>query len=162
VAEAEIVYLGLGSNVDANRNLAAGLAELQAAFGPVECSPLYRSAAVGFAGNDFLNACCRIRCTLGPVELKSWLTALEDRHGRRRDLPKFSDRTLDIDILLFGDRVGDSSGLELPRDEILKHAHVLKPLADLAPDLLHPRTGQTLAEHWRQFEGNAVLEQVDW
>ena len=162
MAESEIVYLGLGSNVDARRNLASGLAELEQAFGAVECSPVYRSAAVGFDGEDFLNACCSIRCTLEPTELKAWLTALEDRHGRRRDLPKFADRTLDIDILLFGDRVGEFDGLELPRDEILKYAHVLKPLADLAPDLVHPQTGRTVAEHWRDFAGPDTLEAVDW
>lgn len=162
MAEAEIVYLGLGSNVEAQRNLASGLAELEAAFGRVERSPLYRSPAVGFAGNDFLNACCSIRCGIEPADLKAWLTALEDRHGRRRDLPKFADRTLDIDILLFGDRVGYFAGLELPRDEILKYAHVLKPLADLAPDQVHPQTGRTVAEHWRHFEGDAALEAIDW
>lgn len=162
MAEAEIVYLGLGSNVDAHRKLGAGLGELEAAFGPVERSPLYRSPAVGFAGNDFLNACCSIRCAMEPGDLKAWLTALEDRHGRRRDLPKFADRTLDIDILLFGNRVGDFAGLELPRDEILKYAHVLKPLADLAPSVVHPLTGKTIAEHWHRFEGDASLELIDW
>lgn len=170
VAEAEIVYLGLGSNLDARRNLAFSLAELEEAFGPVRRSPLYRSAAVGFVGNDFLNACCSIRCRLEPAELKAWLTALEDRHGRKRDLPKFADRTLDIDILLFGDRVGDFGGtrtgiggaLELPRDEILKYAHVLKPLADLAAEVVHPQTGKTIAEHWREFKGDNTLETVAW
>ncbi|PKL96351.1 MAG: 2-amino-4-hydroxy-6-hydroxymethyldihydropteridine diphosphokinase, partial [Gammaproteobacteria bacterium HGW-Gammaproteobacteria-8] len=111
---------------------------------------------------DFLNACCRIRCELEPPALKAWLTALEDRYGRRRDLPKFADRTLDIDILLFGDRAGDFGGLELPRDEILRYAHVLKPLADLAPSVIHPLTGKTLAEHWRRFDGDATLEAIAW
>lgn len=162
MAESETVYLGLGSNVDARRNLASGLAELERAFGPVAVSPVYRSPAVGFDGEDFLNACCSIRCALEPGELKAWLSALEDRHGRRRDLPKFADRTLDIDILLFGDRVGRFDGLELPRDEILKYAHVLRPLADLAPDLVHPRTGRSIAAHWRDFQGPDTLEAVAW
>ena len=79
-----------------------------------------------------------------PLELRHYLRDLEDRYGRKRDVPKFSDRTLDIDILLYDDLVLLSPVLEIPRPEILKFAHVLKPLADLEPDLVHPgelRTG---------------------
>lgn len=158
----EQVYLGLGSNVDARRNIASGLEALRARFGDVECSPLYRSEAVGFEGDDFLNACCRIVSDLEPGDLKAWLTELEDRHGRRRDLPKFADRTLDIDVLLFGRRAGRFGKLVLPRGEILKYAHVLKPLADLAGDVEHPVTGKTFAEHWSEFEGDRSLTRVDW
>jgi len=162
VAQAEQVYLGLGSNVDARNKLAAGIAALRDRFGEVECSPVYRSEAVGFEGEDFLNACCRIETEMKPEALKAWLTELEDYHGRQRDLPKFADRTLDIDILLFGDRIGTFGELVLPRGEILKYAHVLKPLADLAPELEHPQTRKTFAEHWRGFDGDRSLEEVDW
>ena len=162
VAQAEQVYLGLGSNVDTRNKLAAGMRALRECFGEVECSPVYQSEAVGFEGEDFLNACCRIETDMQPEALKAWLTELEDRHGRQRDLPKFADRTLDIDILLFGNRTGRFGNLVLPRGEILKYAHVLKPLADLAPDLEHPETGTTFAEHWRKFEGDRSLQQVDW
>lgn len=161
MADAETVYLGLGSNIDARRNLEAGLAELRSRFGRVECSPVYRSVAVGFSGADFLNACCRLECDLDPLALKAWLSALEDRHGRDRDLPKFADRTLDIDILLFGDRVGTFERLELPRDEVLKYAFVLQPLADLAPDLRHPETGRRIADHWSTFDGDRSLRLTD-
>lgn len=161
MAQPEPVYLGLGSNVDAERHLEAGIDALRERFGRVECSPVYRSEAVGFSGDDFLNACCRIESDLPPEALKAWLTGLEDAHGRRRDLPKFSDRTLDIDVLLFGDRVGRFGELDLPRGEILKYAHVLKPLADLAPDVVHPVTGRTIAEHWAAFEGDRSLVRID-
>ena len=121
----------------------------------------YRSAAVGFDGEDFLNACCRLRADLEPAALKAWLTDLEDRHGRRRDLPKFADRTLDIDVLLYGSRVGRFGDLVLPRGEILKYAHVLKPLADLAPDLEHPETGKRFCDHWERFAGDRDLSALD-
>jgi len=144
-------YLGLGSNLEAETHIAAGIAALREAFGNVSLSPIYRAAAVGFSGNDFINLVARIETTLEPLELKRFLHALEDRHGRRRDVPKFSDRTLDIDILLYDDLYVLSPELEIPRDEILTAAHVLKPLADLAPDLRHPVTRQTIADLWRAF-----------
>ena len=158
----EQVYLGLGSNVDARRHLASGVDALREQFGDVECSPLYQSESVGFEGHDFLNACCRIQTDMAPQALKAWLTELENRHGRRRDIPKFADRTLDIDILLHGDHVGQFGELKLPRGEILKYAHVLKPLADLAPGIQHPLTGKTIAWHWNDFDGDRSLTRVEW
>src|SRR5699024_8206481 len=100
----------------------------------------------------------RIETDLSPTELKHWLTELEDAYGRDRSQPKFSDRTLDIDILLHDDKIGRFDGLTLPRGEILQYAHVLKPRADLAPDLKHPETGRTFAEHWEAFEGDRSLK----
>ena len=155
------VYLGLGSNQDAEANIRAGIRALYRQFDNVAISQVYRSEAVGFEGKDFLNCAARVDTDRSPAELKQWLTELEDAHGRNRDQPKFSDRTLDIDILLHGDKTGDFDGLKLPREEILKYAHVLKPLADLAPDLTHPITGKTFAEHWENFEGDRSLEPAD-
>lgn len=155
------VFLGLGSNQDAERNLRAGIDALGDCFGRVAVSPLYRSPAVGFDGRDFINAAARIRTDWSVGGLKQWLTELEDEHGRDRSLPKFSNRSLDIDILFFGDAVGLIDDLELPRDEILKYAHVLKPMADLAPDRVHPLTGRTMADHWERFQGDRSLTRVD-
>jgi 2-amino-4-hydroxy-6-hydroxymethyldihydropteridine diphosphokinase len=155
------VYLGLGSNQDAERNVRAGISALEEQFGEIAVSPLYRSPAVGFEGEDFINGAARIRTDWTVGQLKQWLTDLENDHGRDRSLPKFSDRSLDIDILFFGDRVGVIDDLELPRDEILKYAHVLKPMADLAPALVHPSTGRTLAEHWERFDGDRSLTVLD-
>lgn len=155
------VYLGLGSNQDAERNLRAGVEALERQFGQVDLSPFYRSPAIGFSGEDFLNCAARIRTDWSPARLKRWLTELENLHGRDRAQPKFSDRTLDIDILLHDDRIGDFEGLELPRAEILKYAHVLKPMADLAPRLRHPVSGTTFADHWDAFDGDRSLVQVE-
>lgn len=146
-------YLGMGSNVDAEQHVRAGLAELRQKFGAIELSPVYRSRAVGFEGKDFLNLAVRIQTELQPLQLKNWLNALEDRYGRLRNVAKFSDRTLDIDILLYDDLYIRLPELSLPRGEILQFAHVLKPMADLAPDLVHPSTGKTLAEIWADFSG---------
>jgi len=141
-------YLSLGSNIEPERHLRAALAALRRRFGEVLVSPAYRTAAVGFEGADFINLAARIHSDLEPAALDDWLHALEEAQGRRRDGPRFSSRTLDIDIVLYGDRVVRGPGhLEIPRAD-LRHAFVLKPLADIAPDVLVPGDGRTPAQLW--------------
>jgi 2-amino-4-hydroxy-6-hydroxymethyldihydropteridine diphosphokinase len=144
-------YLSLGSNIDAGRWLGAAVRELRARFGALDISPVYRSAAVGFDGPDFLNLAVALDSDLGPEALNDWLHALEDRHGRVRGGERYADRTLDVDIVLYDDLVLSGEGhLELPRGE-LRHAFVLKPLADIAPGMRHPVDGRTLGELWSVF-----------
>ena len=145
-------WLGLGSNVNAEANIRAGIDELNQQFSNVSLSPVYSSTSVGFSGDDFINLVARVETDLSPMELRDYLRVLEDRHGRKRDVPKFSDRSLDIDILLYDDLVLLSPVLEIPRAEILKFAHVLKPLADLDPDLVHPTELRPMLEIW-EFSG---------
>ena len=158
------VYLSLGSNIEPEKNLRAALAELRAKFGDIAVSPVYRYAAVGFEGPDFLNLAVGLDTDLDPHALNDWLHALEDRHGRRRDVPRFSSRTLDADIVLYGDRVLSGEGnLQIPRPE-LKYAFVLKPLTDIAADVVHPALRKTLLELWRespeyQSPGHVVADQ---
>lgn len=145
------VYLSLGSNQEPQRYLRAALDELRAQFGDIDISPAYRSAAVGFDGADFVNLAVGLDTVLSPHALNDWLHALEDRHGRRRDVPRYADRTLDVDIVLYDDLVTQGPGhLDIPRKE-LKHAFVLKPLADIAPAVRHPVSGRTMAELWAVF-----------
>lgn len=145
------VYLSLGSNVEPARYLKAALEELRTRFGAIAISPAYRNPAVGYDGPDFVNLAVGLDTELEPAALNDWLHALEDRHGRRRDVPRYSDRTLDVDIVLFDERVIAGPGhLQIPRKE-LKHAFVLKPIADIAPDARHPVSGQTMAELWAVF-----------
>ena len=141
-------YLSLGSNQDADEHLRRAVVELRERFGPIVVSPFYRTPAIGFDGVDFLNAAAIIDTDLPPEALDAWLHALEDAHGRRRDVPRFSDRPLDIDIVFYDDHVIDGPGhLKIPRPE-LQHAFVLKPLADIAPTFRDPVDGRTLAERW--------------
>jgi len=139
-------YLSLGSNLEPERHLRAAAAALRERFGDVVFSSVLRSPAIGFDGPEFLNAAAIVRTDLDPRALDAWLHALEDAHGRRRDGPRFSSRPLDIDIVFFDDQVLKGPGhLEIPRPE-LRHAFVLKPLADIAPDFRDPISGKTLDE----------------
>ncbi|WP_017463746.1 2-amino-4-hydroxy-6-hydroxymethyldihydropteridine diphosphokinase [Dyella ginsengisoli] len=155
------VYLSLGSNVEPHRHLAAAIDELRARFGPLAVSPAYRTRAVGFDGPDFVNLAVGLDTDLPPGELNDWLHALEDRHGRRRDVPRFSDRTLDVDIVFYGQLVTEGPGhLQVPRDE-LKHAFVLRPIADIAPDFVHPVSGRSMAELWAAFPADTAPMTVE-
>ncbi len=141
-------WLGLGSNLNAEVHIRAAIAELRERFETIALSPSYTSAAVGFDGDDFINLVARVETDMSPLELRQYLRDLEDRYGRKRDVPKFSDRSMDIDILLYDDLVLYSPLLEIPRAEIVKFAHVLKPLTDLDPDLVHPGERRTLSDIW--------------
>lgn len=141
-------WLGLGSNINADVNIHAGIKALEETFSGVSLSPAYSSKSVGFEGDDFINLVARVETDMQPLELRQYLRDLEDRYGRKRNGPKFSDRSLDIDILLYDDLILLSPVLEIPRAEILKFAHVLKPLADLEPDLIHPSELRSMADIW--------------
>jgi 2-amino-4-hydroxy-6-hydroxymethyldihydropteridine diphosphokinase len=155
-------YLSLGSNLDPEANLRSAIAALREHFGDIVLSPIYRTQAQGFEGADFLNAAAIVESEMDPYALNAWLHALEDAHGRDRGGPRFGDRTLDIDIILFDNRVLDGPGnLRIPRSE-LRHAFVLKPLVDIAPDVVVPLDGRTLRQMWAGHPDHDLpLEVVD-
>ena len=141
-------WLGLGSNVNSDAHIRAGINALKKDFENVSLSPAYTSKSVGFDGDDFINLVARVETELLPLELRQYLRDLEDGYGRKRDVPKFSDRSLDIDILLYDDLVLLSPVLQIPRPEIMKFSHVLKPLTDLEPDLVHPVELRSMIDIW--------------
>ena len=147
-------WLSLGSNLEPIANLKSALAKLRAEFGELQVSSAWQTDAVGFDGPAFINLAVGLNTDWSAADLDGWLHALEDAHGRRRDVPRFSSRTLDIDIVLFGDRVIDGPGhLKVPRDE-LKHAFVLRPLAEIAAGVRPPGSARTLGELWREHPGH--------
>ena len=141
-------YISIGSNIEPERNLRSAVEALRARFGTVRVSPVYRTRAVGFDGPDFLNAIAVLESDMHPFALNDWLHALEVAHGRDRRDKSYSDRTLDLDIIYFGKLVLEGPGdFMLPRPE-LRHAFVLKPLADVAPHFVDPVRGASLEELW--------------
>lgn len=152
------VLLSLGSNEAPRDHLARALDELGARFGAIRVSTVYRTAAVGFDGPDFLNLAVALDTGMAPAALDAWLHALEDAHGRRRDVPRYSSRPLDIDIVLYDAQIVHGPGhLEIPRAELLTQAFVLGPAAEIAPDAVHPVLGSTLDALWRAFAGDRTL-----
>jgi 2-amino-4-hydroxy-6-hydroxymethyldihydropteridine diphosphokinase len=144
-----LALLSLGSNQQPEHYLRLAAEALAKRFPGARFSPVYRTPAVGFEGPDFLNAAAAIHSDLDVYALDAWLHALEDANGRRRDVPRFSSRTLDVDIIYFDDLVLEGPGnLKLPRPE-LKHAFVLKPLVDIAPQFIDPVQKQSLASLWQ-------------
>lgn len=150
-----IVYLGLGSNIRPEENLSLGVRELRRRYKDVDVSSVYRSAAVGFDGDDFLNLVLRFRSEETPVEICSEIERLHDLAGRERGSDKWASRPLDIDLLLYDDLVLDERPVRVPRSDILEYSFVLGPLAELAPDLVHPVTGKTMLTHWQEFDAES-------
>ncbi|MEM6513371.1 MAG: 2-amino-4-hydroxy-6-hydroxymethyldihydropteridine diphosphokinase [Pseudomonadota bacterium] len=146
------VYFGLGSNVDPERNLKLGLQELERRFGPLVLSPTYLGAAVGFDGDDFLNLVAGCQSDLSPQAIVDHIEEIHIVAGRERSTEKFNSRKLDIDLLLYGECVSEGPPTQLPRKDVLDFAFVLRPMVDIVPDLRHPETGRTLADHWSEFD----------
>ena len=152
------VYLGLGSNIEREPHLRAGLDALAGFLIDVRCSAVFESQPVGIKSGPFFNLVVSAFTDLSLMELDRRLKSIEADNGRyapdRKGLP------LDIDVLLYGDLVGNFDGLILPRAEILKNAFVLWPLSMMAPDRVHPEVGKTLAELWRDAQIDQVLAPV--
>lgn len=149
------IYLGLGSNIDAEKNLGLAVRELRQRYGELDISTVYRSAAVGFRGDDFLNLVVRLWSEESPLAICEEIERLHNLSGRARGSEKWASRPLDIDLLLYNDLVVDESPVRVPRSDILEYSFVLRPLAELAPDVVHPVTGKTMLRHWQEFDAES-------
>ena len=149
------IYLGLGSNVERETHLQAGLDALAGFLLGMQCSPVFESQPVGIKSGPFFNRVVSAKTDLPLVELSRRLKLIEADNGRyaqdRKGLP------LDIDVLFYGDLEGNFDGLTLPRAEILKNAFVLWPLSLIAPDKIHPGVGKPLAQLWAEAQIDQVL-----
>jgi 2-amino-4-hydroxy-6-hydroxymethyldihydropteridine diphosphokinase len=148
------VYVGIGSNIDRENSIRGGVRELTAHYGRLTLSPVYESKALGFEGENFFNLVAGFDSAESVERIKEVLAEIESRLGRVRGVERYSARTLDLDLLLYGDTVRHDGQVDLPHPDIRRYAFVLRPLADIAPDLRHPETNLSCAEMWRQFDGS--------
>ena len=148
----ERAWLSLGSNIHREANIRSALQALREAFGALVISRVYESDAVGFSGDAFYNLVVGIMSERTAGELVSMFRDIESDHGRVREGGGFASRTLDIDLLTYGDKVMEEGKLALPRDEITRYAFVLLPLSDVAGDEIHPVLGITYLELWQAFD----------
>jgi len=155
-------YLSLGSNIDREANIRVAVARLREDFPDMRVSPVYESEAVGFDGENFLNLIVCIDTDDSLEALSVYLKSLEDTLGRKRQGAKFSARTIDIDIVTYGERAGCFGGVELPRPELYFNAFVLKPLVDLAPEDIDPKSGKTFRELDQMLELRQSLWKVSF
>lgn len=146
------VYLGIGSNIDREANIRNGLEEIQSCYGQLTISPVYECEAFGFKGDDFYNLVVGFKTEIKIEELAYDIREIEYQFGRSKNETRYSSRTLDIDLLLFGDEVLDK--YHIPRSDITEFGFVLKPLCDIAPDLKHPVSGETISQIWDKFDSS--------
>ncbi len=154
------VYVSVGSNIRPKDNLKLACDNLSHAYGDLQLSPVYRSRPVGFEGDDFLNMVVGFQTFEKPQSLLEQFEVLHQAAQRERQANPYSPRTLDLDLLLYGTLV--SRQLNIPHHDIDKYPFVIGPLAELAPRLEHPVSGQTMAELWEKFDrSQCPMQRVD-
>ena len=146
------VVLSLGSNIDRERNIQYAIDCLREIWGELDVSPIYETSSVGFDGPAFFNLIVGMHSEQSLQDIIDHLKAIETQAGRIRGPKTFDSRVLDIDVVLYGDNNFREQGINVPRDEIEKYAYVLKPLADIYPDLEYPVTGERFENMWQSFE----------
>ncbi len=145
-------YIGIGSNIARDTNIRAGLKALRQLGSVMVISTVYESKAFGFDGDNFYNLAVALETDIDAPTLNAMLHAIEQKHGRERKVPRFSSRTLDLDLLLYGDMVRHDAVLDVPRGDITTCAFVLRPLAEIAGQLHHPESGIRISDIWAAFD----------
>lgn len=157
-----LAYLSLGSNIDRERMIPEAVRLLAAHGRIVAVSPVYETAAMGNAGDPaFFNAAVILETALEPAALKQdVLRPLEDQLGRQRTADPNAPRTIDVDISLFDAEILSLGRRRIPDPEILLYPHIAVPLADTAPTLCHPETGETLADIARRVAASSTHQLI--
>jgi len=144
------VFVSVGSNIDRAHNVRHALGALREQFGAIASSSVYETAAIGFTGEPFYNLVVAFDSDDSPEVIRTALRDIETAAGRQRDgVPRFSARTLDLDLILYGDLVRHDDLIDVPAEDIATQVFVLAPLAELASDTPHPEQGRTFGEMWR-------------
>ena len=146
------VFVAAGSNIRPRAGLRRAVATLSAAYPGLRASHAYANAAFGFGGDDFMNLVVAFQTDESLPAVLERLKAIERASGREPGAPRWAARTLDLDLLMYGDLVGQFAGVTLPRPDIVERSYVLGPLAEVAPEHRHPALGGTFAALWRRFD----------
>jgi len=152
-------YISIGSNIDKDIHIPASIKALETHFGELVLSSIYESEPVGFSGELFHNLIVRFESDLDVKTVAKKLRQIELDNGRTRESQKFSARTLDLDLILYGDLILSDGRLQIPRDEIERYAFVLEPLAEIAPLETHPLSGISYGQMWAHFD-KSNLKQI--
>ena len=150
------VFVSIGSNIDPEKNIPECVRILEQRFGVLLRSPVYESEPVGFEGENFYNMVVGFDTELTPEELVDKLHEIEGGFDRSRETGSFSPRTMDLDLLLYNDLILKQENISVPREEIMKYAFVLRPLADIVGSYTHPETGRCYSELWREFDKEGI------
>ncbi len=144
-----VVYLGIGTNLgDREKNISDSLGMISRLIGEIiSVSSVYLSEPWGFESeNDFLNMVAAVKTSLKPYKLLKTVHIIEERLGRIRGSVQFNSRTIDIDILLYGDKVINGKVLRIPHPLMTERKFVLVPICEIAPDLRHPVLHRSFSE----------------
>jgi len=153
------VFISIGSNIEPDKYIRAGVSALASQFGKLRLSSVYQADAIGFIGAPFLNLIAAFDTQLSATEVDAILDNIEQDNGRTSQQKKFNPRTLDLDLVLYGNYISNDPQLEIPRKEIIRYAFVLEPLAEIAASLLHPIVKQSYAELWLHFDKTDLVQQ---
>jgi 2-amino-4-hydroxy-6-hydroxymethyldihydropteridine diphosphokinase len=153
-------FISIGSNIDKEIHIPSSLNALKKEFGPLVISSLYETEAVGFEGADFHNLIVQFHSHIEAKEVAKTLRTIELDHGRTRDSRKYAARTLDLDLILYGEQIISDGRLQIPRDEIEKYAFVLEPLAEIAPNLIHPISRIKYATLWLGYDKSNLKQSI--
>jgi len=145
-------FISIGSNIDKEIHVPSSINALKKHFQNIICSSLYETEAVGFEGDDFHNLIVQFDSDYDVKAIAKILRQIELDHGRTRDSRKYAARTLDLDLILYGDLIISDGRLQIPRDEIEKYAFVLEPLAEIAPNATHPISHKSYSQLWKKYD----------
>ena len=151
-----LLHLNIGSNQDRRNNIRLAIDQLQPVFNKITISSIFESPSEGFEGNNFYNVGVNVETNKSASEVIDFLHRIEDSLGRNRELPKFSSRIIDLDLVLYDDLIDEK--LNIPRKDILKYAFVLAPLFELNPEGIHPEIKVPYSSLWEDFQSNQDFE----
>lgn len=152
-------YIGVGSNLERRKHIEAAIVELSQMGENLRLSSIYECDAVGFNGEAFYNLVVEMKTSMKLTDFSRALRKIELKWGRKEDAAKFEPRTLDLDIILFGDEISPAEP-KIPRDDIYQYGFVIQPLSELCPNLVVPNDGRTIAQIFQQANHPEVLSKV--